>query len=435
MKKNKHYTITEFGYIAKGDKTAGGKNVIFLKQKQFDEVEQFILQNKEDKDVQLSEFLTIRSNKKYNKCFQAKNYVGVIQLKNGITIEILPKIYFEEEDSGYVKTRKIFVRMLKTLKSDYFKKFGLTGLKTEKMNLHEVFIRMFIDELFILIKRGLRSSYQRQKRNNNFLKGKLLIGKHVIRNVVQKNKFYVSFDEFNKNRAENRIIKTTLYYLRRISYSNENLKKIRELLFRMDKIEKSKNIEKDFNRCVTNRLMSHYNNILLWCKVFLQNKSFTNFRGSSISYALLFPMEKIFEDYIASKMKKSSYFSNIKAQHRKYYLAKNLENDQNLFQLIPDIYARSDSNIFIMDTKWKLLDNKNKNYSISQSDFYQLLSYAKIYEKEEKEIILILIYPRTKNFKETKKFKYHDRNNIKMVVYPVDLSKGKVLNDLQPAQF
>ncbi|TYB31278.1 MAG: restriction endonuclease [Candidatus Mcinerneyibacterium aminivorans] len=435
MKNNKYFTITEFGYIARGKKNYKENNTIFLKKKYFKEIEQFILQNKEERENQLSEFITITYHKNYKKCFQAKNYVGVIQLKNGITLEILPKIYLENEENNYERIRKTFLTMLKALKDAPFKKFGITGLKTEKMHLHEVFISMFLEELFLLIKRGLRSSYQRQKKNSKYLKGKLLVGKHVVKNAVHKNRFYVSYDEFNQNRPENRTIKSTLYYLQKVSYSNENQKKIKELLFRMDSIKKSKNIEKDLKSCVTNRLMSHYNNILLWCEVFLKNKSFTNFKGSSISYALLFPMEKIFEDYIAYKLKKQNEFPFIRTQHSRYHLAQNIQNENDIFRLIPDIYARTQDYTFIIDTKWKLLDREETNYSISQSDFYQLFSYSKIYRKEGKKVVLVLIYPQTKSFREIKEFKYHDKENVKMIVYPVDLNKKEVLNDLQPTQF
>lgn len=39
-------------------------------------------------------------------------------------------------------------------------------------------------------------------------------------------------------------------------------------------------------------------------KVFLMNKSFTTFSGSTASRALLFPMESVYESYVAQQMKK-----------------------------------------------------------------------------------------------------------------------------------
>ena len=43
---------------------------------------------------------------------------------------------------------------------------------------------------------------------------------------------------------------------------------------------------------------------MIWCRIFLKGKSFTSFAGSDVAYALLFPMETLFESYIACLIKK-----------------------------------------------------------------------------------------------------------------------------------
>ena len=65
MKNNKYFTITEFGYIARGKKNYKENNTIFLKKKCFKEIEQFILQNKEERESHLSEFITLTYHKNY----------------------------------------------------------------------------------------------------------------------------------------------------------------------------------------------------------------------------------------------------------------------------------------------------------------------------------------------------------------------------------
>lgn len=40
-----------------------------------------------------------------------------------------------------------------------------------------------------------------------------------------------------------------------------------------------------------------------WSKVFLMNQSFTTFSGETNARALLFPMEKVFEAYVARNLK------------------------------------------------------------------------------------------------------------------------------------
>lgn len=87
---------------------------------------------------------------------KAQNYVGVIQTKSGIVVEILPKIHDVDDDN----TRDILVRMLSALKYDKYKRLDFANLKTSpNMPLLEVFISMFVDEVAALVQKGIRSDY------------------------------------------------------------------------------------------------------------------------------------------------------------------------------------------------------------------------------------------------------------------------------------
>ena len=82
--------------------------------------------------------------------------------------------------------------------------------------------------------------------------------------------------------------------------------------------------------------------ILKWCKVHLLNKSFTTFTGSEVAYALLFPMEKVFETYFASILKNhidTSY--QIKLQDKSYHLF----DVPKKFNLQPDIVLKMKKSI------------------------------------------------------------------------------------------
>ena len=81
------------------------------------------------------------------------------------------------------------------------------------MKLLHIFINMFLEELGVLMKKGMKSGYVANQENMNFYKGKLLVKDHIIKNIVHKEKFYIQHDDFIRNRSENRIIKTTLLYL------------------------------------------------------------------------------------------------------------------------------------------------------------------------------------------------------------------------------
>lgn len=70
-------------------------------------------------------------------------------------------------------------------------------------------------------------------------------------------------------------------------------------------------------------------------------------------------MEKLYEEYIANKLKKTkSMFTLVNTQHNKYSLF-NMKNDKkvNVYKIKPDIVTTSNDNdeVIIIDTKWKIL--------------------------------------------------------------------------------
>ena len=158
---------------------------------------------------------------------KAQNYVGVIQTKSGVVVEILPKTHdvsAEDKDDGKNDTRAILVRMLSALKYDKYKQLDFANLKTSpNMPLIEVFISMFADEVPALVQKGIRSDYIQKEENSTFLKGKLLFNEHIKQNLVHKERFFVSYDEYLPNRAENRLVKTTLAYLRKKSTETQRI--------------------------------------------------------------------------------------------------------------------------------------------------------------------------------------------------------------------
>ena len=127
---------------------------------------------------------------------KSQNYVGVLQTKSGFVLEILPKI---AEKDNIELSKNILIKMLKTLKNTPFKKIDLTNLKTEKFHLLDIFIEMFIDEVFGVVKKGIKSDYIVREENQPFLKGKLLINKQIQKNFIHKERFFVEFDEYLPN--------------------------------------------------------------------------------------------------------------------------------------------------------------------------------------------------------------------------------------------
>jgi 5-methylcytosine-specific restriction enzyme subunit McrC len=85
--------------------------------------------------------------------------------------------------------------MLKTLRDITFKDFNVSRLHTDRLNLFEIFIKMFLDEVTALTKQGLKSAYTPVEANEKFYKGKILASQNIKYNLVNKQRFYVLYDD------------------------------------------------------------------------------------------------------------------------------------------------------------------------------------------------------------------------------------------------
>ncbi len=369
---------------------------------------------------------------------KAQNYVGIIQTPYG-TLEILPKCFrgdtlqeqgvsltkgekqkqreniksffkletfqnqFKMEnptlkdftlfDTPQKSAQRFLIHCLTSLKDAPFKQSQISSIDTCNTPLLEVFMQMFCQELIKVCKKGIRHDYVAIEENRPYLKGKLLFGGQIRHNLVHKERFYTSSDEYIADIASNRLIKSTLELIASKATSYTTLTLINQCLEVFEEIPSSGNIEGDFLSCTSSRHFSYYDNLLEWCKLFLQGNSFSAYSGESKAYALLFPMEKLFESYVAHMLKKHNTDKKIYAQSSGGETHHLLHSEETppLFQLKPDLCIKDQGKTIIADTKWKPLKNaEDKKHGIAQSDLYQVFAYAHYHQASE----VWLIYPK-----------------------------------------
>lgn len=403
-------TISEFGLIGWENEPLNKFLSTKIDKKYYDELESFAKTDK-GKDV-----LQFTGNGRY---LQAKSYVGTIQTTSGFILEILPKTV---KDNDVEKSKQIFMKLLHLLyKLPNYKNIDSANFELIKnLDIFEIFIFMFLEEVGIIIKKGIKSDYVGQEDNLFYLKGKLLINEQIKRNTVHKERFYVQYDDYNQNRAENRLIKSTLKLLSNISRDFDNQRKIRQYMQHLNWIDLSLNIDKDFSMVKTGRGMEHYKNALIWSKVFLKKESFSSFSGDTIAFAILYPMEKLFECFVEWWLEKKYPHLQIEAQNGGVDFVK------KLFTVRPDFLIKKDKQVIcVADAKWKLIESDKE---FSQSDFYQLFAYKHIFLKEQKEnykdeicelMSLKIYYPKSDFLENNRIFEYFDNTEIKIV--PLDI--------------
>jgi len=364
--------LHEYQSLFVGEEDIGDHRAV--SQKIFDEIERFVLENAET-----TLFLKPGYKRGLGKVLQAQNHVGVIQTRDGTTIEILPKI----RNAGEAASRAILIRMLKTLRNSPFKSLHKAHLKTAKLPLFEIFVTMFLEELALLVRRGIRSDYLAREDNLPYLKGKLKLREQIRHNRIHKERFFVRYDEYNSDRVENRLIKSTLHFLYKKSRSSRNQQRIREFLFVFDAVSPSRDPKTDLAGTKNDRQMRDYEQVLRWCRTFLLGESFSPYRGRSVAFALLFDMNRLFESYVGHYLQRRGF--QVRLQDRRHHLA--YQKGQGRFQLKPDIVI-VDKNI-IADTKWKIISPDKPHQGVAQADMYQLHAYGTKYRSKS----MYLIYP------------------------------------------
>ena len=418
MSMNKLIEVREFEMLTCNDAFKEDNKYHYLPPQIFQELKLIIYELAEEKpELAILEFLRIRSHRGVGEVISVSNYVGLIQLTSGYRIQVLPKISFDTEENSTIQTKRIFLKMLRSLKDFPSKFFNEANLMTDKMNLYEIFINLYLKEVRQLVKKGLKASYLETEDNLNYYKGKLLFSEQIKRNLVHQQRCYVSYDEYGVNRSENRIIKSTLIYLLKQTTSHENQKEIRQLLTFFEKVQLSTNYEKDFCKITINRQTKDYELLIQWSKIFLLKKGFTMFSGVTTNQALLFPMEKVFESYMTQQLKRllNDLDWEVLSQHKGYFL---FDNPQQ-FALRPDIVINAnEGRQIIMDMKWKrLIPNARSNYGISQNDMYQMYAYAKKYQTSE----IWLLYPLHDEIRHQTQIIFESNDEVKVYIYFIDL--------------
>ncbi len=414
-------TVFEYGLISSNPKAEKDHRVTHLPQAAFDYLRKSCLCDDSE-----SRFLRLRIAHGM-EALQVQNYAGVILCPDGTQIEVLPKVAKTGEDGKSDELARLsLLMMLKSLRQFRFIETETTSIKKQKMPLMEIFVTQFLNAVNRLVKKGIKSDYVKEQANSVFLKGKLLTNQQLKYNIINRHKFYVEYDAYLTDRAENRLIRSALDVLSSYTSANQSKKRIQALLFVFGEVPLSKDYKCDFSRIKLERGMQHYEAPMGWARLILEGFSPQSMLGKHNAYSLLFPMEAVFECFVAKYLKQRVPLPlKLSAQVQSKSLVR--YGDKNYFLLKPDLYLRgATATNTVLDTKWKLIDQNKKTgkdkFGLSQGDFYQMLAYGHKYLNGEGD--LVLIYPKTDKFDEPLKhsFDYDDESRLKLTVVPFDIA-------------
>jgi len=361
------------------------------------------------------------------KGIQVTNFVGTIRCPGGFQIEILPKVGRTTTDN-HKSTRQLLVDMLACTQWLKHIRIENAHLSARKRPLLDVFIGEFLRAVGQLVKRGIRSDYVRQQDQLPVLRGKLVTA-HFARNLLRPDQFLVDYDDYCPNRPENRLLRTALGRALAFTNSHTHQALARELYINFSDIPDSSDIPGDLRRIRIDRGMEYYNEALIWARLLLQDLAPDTEFGKLPTPSLLFPMERVFEEFVATYLRRQLVdHARLHTQACSEYLVKHLKN--SWFRLKPDLLVRENGqNRLLLDTKWKLLDSTKSDgaskYDLASSDFYQMFAYGQNYLHGIGD--LVLIYPKTEIFSQPLPvFQFPLASELRLWVLPFCLKTRKL---------
>ena len=349
----------------------------------------------------------------------ASSYVGVVTTRRGTVLEILPKIDLDARVEDSVEcTRRVFLEMLRSWRRLPAQLPNSDIRSMSRFPMLEVFVRQFLHMLARLARNGLARRYVSMEENLRYLRGRIVFGPHLRDNASDRTRFYTSHDELSVNRPANRLIHTALNRLAPRIRNDANRRLLREVLPAFDDVPLSADANADWRTHHIDRSMNHYRPVMQWVGLFLFNRGLATFSGMNRNVSLLFPMEQVFEDFIAGSFRRYQQRYAVISQGPRRAMAS--IGDNPVFSTMPDIALRTGRNVrLVLDAKWKHVDatTDDLKHDIQQADVYQIYAYAKRYRCEA----VALIYPRNELFRRPLRYQFFD--GVRLLAIPFDVTE------------
>lgn len=314
-----------------------------------------------------------------------KQYVGVIQIGN-TTIEVLPKAGKENKKDIW---QGVLLDMLKTCNLLTAKNTGTANLRLKSNSLLHLYFELFLNEVEVLIQRGLIKKYRKEIGQSKTLKGPIQFAKHISKNSIHKERFYIGYSIYDKDHLIHQIIQETLKVLELFTSENivkDKLNKVKTLFPQTKRISINGN---HFKKIMFSRKNLPYKKALLIAELILMNYRPDIKSGNKDLIALMFDMNLLWEEYVLQCLKKEGHQKfNIRGQRKKVFW--------NSKVIKPDIVLESkyENKTFIIDTKWKIVKDSNP----SDNDLKQMYAYNYRWNCNHS----MLLYPSTSSQKNIK---------------------------------
>lgn len=296
---------------------------------------------------------------------RATEYVGIVSLPGGLTIEIRPK----GDETNLLEV----LQYSEGVRADTLEKE--TRVVTGRKFIQALAV-LFEAELREVLQRGLSQEYREQSGSEDYIRGRIEVQRQLQRQSPKPTKFECTYDELTRDTVLNQAVLFATTVLLRFVTGNRTaaaLQRHKQVIQREVTLREVRASE--LEAVELSRLTSHYEDIYRLTKLILRSLFVENLHsGSRPTFSLLVDMNTVFEGVIqrgVQEVAKEYGFRGFEQASSSDNLVWGGSRD---IRIRPDVLVKSKGvPLLVGDAKWKL--DTAEDRSPSNQDIYQVISY------------------------------------------------------------
>lgn len=334
---------------------------------------------------------------------KARQMVGTIAAP-GCSLEILPKVDPQAPTEDAPTVRRQLVALLDLALDLGIGEGGALAMAHNAESLLEILIRLFADQLLAETRRGLPRQYVDCEDDLPVLRGRLNIARQFTIHAVRPDRLACRYDVLSPDTALMQIMAASVVFLRKHARAPATQRMLDELRYVFMDVSPVQLSALPWDRVQIDRTSRRWENLFRLARLLVRRQWQTTSHQADADdgITLLFPMERLFEDAVATLLRRAlasapwargiDVITQGGARKCLGDWNEGGEAEGKHFATYPDIQLKRGPDVLaIIDTKWKRLDANplNGKRGVSQADVYQMMAYARLYRCKR----LMLLYP------------------------------------------
>ena len=308
------------------------------------------------------------------------SYVGIVQVP-GLTLEILPKT----DDPSRPATapgapaywRQVLLRLLRATYGLPVAVPGAAALSQARQPMLDLFVAALLAQAEILLRQGLKKQYRATEANRTALRGRLLFGQQLRHNLVHAERFYTRAQTYDAAHSLNALLRQALQVAVEVAQAPALAARARSVLAHWPEVP---SVPVPAAVPTLTPATARYQPALELALLLLRHHSPALQAGRIEALALLFDMNRLFEEYVARQLRRAAPALGCQVQAQ---AVRSLWHD---VLVRPDlVLTLPDQRLIILDTKWKL----PATHRPAAADLQQLFAYCHLWHASHG----LLLYP------------------------------------------